>query len=379
MSKKNILDEIREGNCPDNKAIYESMLLANDKLSRYKHIFVSISGGADSDILLDIIEKARVGKDVEVNYVYFNTGMEYESTHKHLKYLENKYGIEIERIRPKEPVPLACKKRGVPFWSKQVSLYLKRLQRHGFKWEDESYEVLLKKYCKRATPEMEEEFEKELELSIKENRSAKTKRYSKTEFGWYKGCVSSLKFWCNQYTDHSKETISKFDIAYIPYLKEFIMENNPDFEISDECCIYAKKSIIKEYLKKKLPDLSVSGVRKSEGGVRSTAYKNCFTSKSDGVDEYRPIFWYDEKDKEEYECFFNIVHSDCYLVYGLKRTGCAGCPFAKGFEDELEIIKKYEPKLYKAAVNVFGKSYEYTRKYIKFRENKKKERDESNC
>ena len=49
--------------------------------------------------------------------------------------------------------------------------------------------------------------------------------------------------------------------------------------------------------------------------------------------------------KEEYECFFNIVHSDCYLVYGLKRTGCAGCPFAKGFEDELEIIKNQTGKM----------------------------------
>ena len=52
----------------------------------------------------------------------------------------------------------------------------------------------------------------------------------------------------------------------------------------------------------------------------------------------------------------------------MDRTGCAGCPFGRDFEKELEIIKKYEPQLYKAVTNIFGDSYEYTRKYRKFKE-----------
>ncbi len=55
-----------------------------------------------------------------------------------------------------------------------------------------------------------------------------------------------------------------------------------------------------------------------------------------------------------------------YVEYGLKRTGCVGCPFNPRINEELEIIEKYEPKLYTAAVNIFGKSYEYTRKYREF-------------
>lgn len=58
--------------------------------------------------------------------------------------------------------------------------------------------------------------------------------------------------------------------------------------------------------------------------------------------------------------------SKCYTEYGLKRTGCAGCPFGRDFEYELEVIQKYEPKLYKAVNNIFGDSYEYTRKYREF-------------
>ncbi|MBQ1751374.1 MAG: hypothetical protein IIZ90_05070, partial [Bacteroidales bacterium] len=42
----------------------------------------------------------------------------------------------------------------------------------------------------------------------------------------------------------------------------------------------------------------------------------------------------------------------CYTEYGMRRTGCVGCPYSPKISEELEIIQKYEPKLYKAAVAV---------------------------
>lgn len=51
----------------------------------------------------------------------------------------------------------------------------------------------------------------------------------------------------------------------------------------------------------------------------------------------------------------------------MKRTGCAGCPYGRDFEFELEVVKQHETKLYKAVTNVFKDSYEYTRKYREFR------------
>ena len=108
------------------------------------------------------------------------------------------------------------------------------------------------------------------------------------------------------------------------------------------------------------------GIRKAEGGARSTAYKSCFDENDSGCDNYRPLFWYKDSDKIDYENAYGIEHSKCYTEYGLKRTGCAGCPFGRDFENELEVIQKYEPKLYKAVNFIFGDSYEYTRKYREF-------------
>lgn len=86
---------------PENKAIFESIIIANSKIKNpcYKRIVCSISGGADSDIILDLISKLDTEKKVE--YIFFNTGIEYQATKDHLKYLEERYGVRIEEIKAK--------------------------------------------------------------------------------------------------------------------------------------------------------------------------------------------------------------------------------------------------------------------------------------
>ena len=189
----------------------------------------------------------------------------------------------------------------------------------------------------------------------------------------YPKCKAAIRWWCNDFpekTDKKGKVIkSRFNINYIRGLKEFVVANPPTFKISNKCCKGAKKDNAKKYLKEYGADLNLVGIRKAEGGIRASAYKSCFDFAKDGEtwDNYRPIFWYTDKDKIEYEELFSVEHSACYSQYGLKRTGCAGCPFGKEFEKELEIIREHEPKLYKAVNNIFGASYEYTRAFYNFR------------
>ena len=318
--KANTIDELLQ-NCPDNEVIKESLIKAwvvinNDKYD--KRLVCAISGGSDSDVMLDIVW--RCDKDNKVDYVWFDTGLEYQATKDHLKYLEDRYNITIIKKKPELPIPTSCKNYGEPFMSKITSEFLQRLQRHNFQWEDEDFDTLYKKYPK---------------------------------------CQSALQWWCNtNLTDN-------FNIRRNKYLKEFIIQNNPTFKISNKCCKYAKKDLIHNLLKEEDYDLNIFGVRKAEGGAR-VRYGNCF-DENDKYDNYRPLFWYKDLDKEDYEKAYGIVHSKCYTEYGLKRTGCCGCPYGRDFEDELNVIEKHEPKLYKAVTNIFKDSYEYTRKYKEFR------------
>ncbi len=99
------------------------------------------------------------------------------------------------------------------------------------------------------------------------------------------------------------------------------------------------------------------------------AHTSCFEPlHHSGVARYMPLYFWSNEDKQQYKEHYGLRYSDCYEVYGMRRTGCCGCPFNSRFEEDLEIVKQYEPQLYKAAIAIFGKSYEYTRAYRKFRD-----------
>lgn len=71
------------------------------------------------------------------------------------------------------------------------------------------------------------------------------------------------------------------------------MANPPDFPISNKCCEFAKKKPAKRIVKEHDADLDITGIRQAEGGIRSAAFKTCFSEcKSKGCNTFRPIFWY---------------------------------------------------------------------------------------
>ena len=330
-------DEIR-------RELYDSVVLTAptqpilDMLSKmhwalgyYDRVMVAVSGGSDSDTMLDAFQ--RLDFEKKITYVYLATGMEYDAMKRHLEELEVKYQIKIEKEAPIMPIPTCCRKYGVPFWSKRVSEYIYRLQRHDFQWEDEPFEVLYKRYPK---------------------------------------CRAALRWWCNEYPKKDNGGESSLNIAYAPYLKEYMVANPPPMSISAKCCEKAKKEPAAKYEKEHNFDLACTGVRKAEGGNRAISFKTCHSFASAGsCATYRPVFWLTDRDKRDYKDHYGLQYADCYEIWGMKRTGCPGCPYGKEFEQELELMQEYEPKFYRAAVKVFGASYDYTRGYLRFREEMK--------
>lgn len=308
-----------------NLAIADAAMKFHSVLETHRHALVSISGGSDSDVMLDMCERVKGGTECHVSYFWFDTGIEYDATKRHVEYLGERYGVKIHCRRAIKTIPVCCKEYGQPFYSKFVSECMERLQRHGFQWEDEPLDVL-------------------------------ESRYPHTS--------SALKWWCNGYTRTGEP--GYYDIDNAPYLKEFVMQNPPQFSISNKCCEYAKKRVSKHVLAEGDYDLRIIGLRKAEGGVRSmTPNARCF--RAGPIDSYYPLFWFTNSDKARYKELFDIRHSACYELWGFKRTGCIGCPYGRRVEQELQISQMHEPGVVSVARKVFADSYDYMRKYLAYK------------
>ena len=95
------------------------------RLKQHPNAICSYSGGADSDIMLDLIERTRriFPSLPPVKYVFFNTGLEMKATKDHVKEVAEKYGVEIETVRPKVGIVQAVRNcRGVTN-AEQMSLW----------------------------------------------------------------------------------------------------------------------------------------------------------------------------------------------------------------------------------------------------------------
>lgn len=319
------------------------------RLREHPKAICSYSGGADSDILIDLIERTRAVFSLPpVKYAFFNTGLEMRATKDHVKSTAEKYGVEIEEVRPKVNIVNATRKYGVPFVSKIMSAGLEGWQK------------------KNIPLSIAEEYEEA------EDKAAKRKELK----GRYPGCETTINFLCCCNSAGEPRPNIQLVINSSKYMLDFIRECPPDFQISAQCCDYCKKqvahSVQKDY------GMIITGERRDEGGMRSVPRKDntalCFTETSSGQYRLRPLYYVSDRDKTWYKEYYGIQYSDAYEVYGLTRTGCCGCPISYKATDDLELIRPYEPNVVKAAWNIFGKSYEYRKKYNEYKAYKENER-----
>lgn len=328
---------------PQKFAAIQSIIM--QRLREHPKAICSYSGGADSDILLHMIEQAReiLPTLPPVKYVFFNTGLEMKATKDHVKEVAEKYGIEIETVRPKVNIVLATRKYGQPFVSKIMSQGLEGWQRKG------------------------------LPLSIAEEyNNAEDKAGKRKELKErYPGCESTINFLCCCNAKGEPRPDIQLVINSSKYMLDFIRECPPDFKISARCCDYCKKQVAHNIQKDY--EMVITGERRDEGGMRSVPRSGeansamCFSETASGQFRLRPLYYVSDADKDWYKKTWGIKYSDAYEVYGMKRTGCCGCPISYRATEDLELIRPHEPNLVKAAWNVFGDSYRYRKKYIKYK------------
>lgn len=331
------------------------------RLKQHPNAICSYSGGADSDILIDLIERTRkmfndaCGHEVlkPVKYVFFNTGLEMAATKRHVKATAEKYGVEIEECKPKINIVIAAKKYGIPFISKRMSRNIYDLQR------------------KKIPISIVDEY------NTAQNKPEKFKEIVSR----YKGCKLLIRSMCCTDKDGNQVKPSQHSFNSCKYLLEFISKYPPDFIISSKCCDYCKKEPAHKI--QQCYEMIITGEREAERGVRSevnikdTYGTKCFSETADGKYRFKPLYYVTDKDKAWYKEYYGIKYSDAYEVYGLTRTGCCGCPISYKAVEDLELIRPYEPNVVKAAWNIFGKSYEYRQKYNAYKAARMKAEKES--
>lgn len=317
------------------------------RLRQHPNAICSYSGGSDSDILIDLIERTRkiFTSLPPVKYVFFNTGLEMKATKDHVKATAEKYGVEIEEYRPKISIVKASREYGIPFVSKIMSGGLSEWQKKGIPLSIAD------------------------EYAQAEDKAAKRQELKER----YPKCQSLINFLCCCNSAGEPRPNIQLVINSSKYMLDFIREYPPDFKISAKCCDYCKKQLAHRV--QKSYEMVITGERRDEGGMRSVPRSEqwnetntmCFSETADGKYRFKPLYYVTDKDKAWYKDYYNIRYSDAYEVYGLTRTGCCGCPISYKAVDDLEKIRPYEPNVVKAAWNLFGQSYEYRRKYNKYK------------
>lgn len=320
------------------------MGIIGTRLRQYPNAVCSYSGGADSDILIDLLEESRkLFHLAPIKYCFFDTGLEMKATRDHVKATAEKYGVEIERCVPKVNIVQSSRLHGLPFVSKIMSAGLEGWQK------------------------------KQIPLSIAEEyENAEDKAAKRAELkARYPGCESTINFLCCCNSAGEPRPNIQLVINSSKYMRDFIAEYPPDFQVSAKCCDYCKKQLAHKIQKDY--DLIITGERRDEGGMRSVP-KNlaegetmCFSETADGKHRFKPLYYVSDKDKAWYKETHNIRYSDAYEIYGLTRTGCCGCPISYKAVADLEMIRPYEPNVVKAAWNIFGKSYLYRQKYNEYK------------
>ena len=339
---------------PHKFAAIESIILK--RLREHPKAICSYSGGSDSDILLDLIERTRTRyaalKLSKVKYVFFNTGLEMKATKDHVKDMAKKYGVEIQEIRPTVNIVQATRKYGQPFVSKIMSGGLEEWQKKG------------------------------IPLSIAdEYNEAKDKAAKRQELRErYPGCESVINFLCCCNAAGEPRPNIQLVINSSKYMRDFIGEHPPCFKISSKCCDYCKKQVAHRVQKDY--EMIITGERRDEGGMRSVPRKDntalCFTETASGQFRLRPLYYVSDKDKAWYKAQYGIRYSDAYEIYGLSRTGCCGCPISYRAVDDLNLIGQYEPNLVKAAWAIFGDSYRYRAEYNAYKARRREEERKAN-
>jgi len=183
----------------------------------------------------------------------------------------------------------------------------------------------------------------------------KSKEHSKKLELWQRG--NRTGEWIKNYLTISE---SKFQC---PLILRYQFDDNFDIKISDQCCYRMKKLPFKRWARTNNIQCVMTGMMKDEGGQRGSTL-NCVVKDKDGnIKSFHPL----AKVSIEWERWFIETYKIklCelyYEPYNFKRTGCKGCPFSLGLQEQLATMELYLPNERKQCEMIWKPIYDEYRR-----------------
>ena len=305
----------------DNEFILQDRLQKIRQIIRKydeENFYISFSGGKDSTVLSALIDMALPSN--KIPRVYANTGIEYRLI---LEFVERErerpHNWDLIILKPEVPIKPTLEKDGYPFKSKYHAKMVSTYQRSG---DTESVNV----YLDRKDP-----------------RSGK-----------------------KNFSEHLCPKILKYQFS-----EDF------NIKISAKCCDRMKKEPLHKWAKENNKPYAIIGIMTSEGGERISA--QCLAFKQDKLKAFQPLAPITKEWEDWFIKAYNVEICDIYKEpYNFKRTGCKGCPFALGLQEELNILERYFPEERKQCEIIWKPIYdEYRRLNYRLKNNRQMTLDEA--
>ena len=297
----------------DNEDL-ELDLAVEDALFRIKRdyertngkIYLSFSGGKDSTVLAHLIMMCNL--KTHIPFVFSNTGIELEAIK---NFIDDFPYDNIIQLKPRKPFSQILKEYGKPAISKLKSECLNTYQKH-----------------------IDDPF-----------KTARARQM-----------ISGVREKGGELLPNSRNSL-KLANKHMQFLHP-----DTEFKVANKCCQYLKKYPFQDFEKEFDMYGSFSGVRTTEGGVRSLAYTTCVNIQHKNGHEFvqsMPIIDWTDEMVDRFIEKYNVEISKAYTLYGCQRTGCCACPYSKNLKHDLKVLWDYEPLKYKAMMHWLKDVYMY--------------------
>ena len=129
-----------------------------------------------------------------------------------------------------------------------------------------------------------------------------------------------------------------------PKILRYQFEEGFKLRVSDKCCLNLKKKPFAKWKADNGKSIVMTGMRKSEGGLRASIKGCILTDDKGNLVKFHPLLvvsdefeqWLIERERIKLCKLY-------YPPYNFKRTGCKGCPFSLDLQEQLTLMEIYMP------------------------------------